>query len=63
MHSGKMNSLAANRDKLAADVLIVGAGLACALRLSHLFPEHNRTSRIAVPGFCLKEESALLMDE
>jgi electron-transferring-flavoprotein dehydrogenase len=40
--------LAAEREKLHVDVLIVGAGpagLACALRLSQLFHEHNRTSR------------------
>ena len=37
-----------NREKLDTDVLIVGAGpagLACALRLSQLFDEHNRKAR------------------
>ena len=48
MHSGKIKLLAAERERLDADVFIVGTGptgLVCALRLSQLFREPNRTSR------------------
>jgi electron-transferring-flavoprotein dehydrogenase len=43
-----MIQLARKREQLSADVVIIGAGpagLACALRLSQLFDEHNRASR------------------
>jgi len=44
-------SLSENREKLAADVLIVGAGpagLSCALRLAQLIQQHNRAQRLPV---------------
>jgi len=56
-HSGKINLLVAEREKLDADVLIVGAGpagLACALRLSQLFHD-NRVSLGLVVGLEYKD--------
>lgn len=44
----KIKPLAIERERLNADVLIAGAGppgLTCAVSLSRLFGEHNRTCR------------------
>ena|ERR1019366_8769567 len=52
VQAGAMSmSLSENREKLAADVLIVGAGpagLSCALRLAQLIQQHNRAQRLPV---------------